>query len=138
MGEKSLVTIERPFLNASIKDRRLNRCKALLKNFKSAAANQMIIFSDETNFDVNAHRNRRNDRFVAFGDIKEEDRVLMTTKHPDSLMALCFAASNRKKMPLIWFPKGFRLKAQSRKGRGLDPSRDRRFKKPCHFSPSET
>eukprot|EP00095_Tigriopus_kingsejongensis_P008839 snap_masked-scaffold15_size728074-processed-gene-0.6 protein:Tk08839 transcript:snap_masked-scaffold15_size728074-processed-gene-0.6-mRNA-1 annotation:"PREDICTED: uncharacterized protein K02A2.6-like" len=54
-------------------------------------------------------KNRKNDRFLAFGPVEEEERTLMTAKHPASVMSLGFVASNGKAMPLLWFKTEYRL-----------------------------
>ena len=95
-------------MTPAIKAEHLRRCKGLLNNLKSAKANRTIIFSDEKTWTVDPTRNRRNDRFISFGD-PEGQNIITTTKHPSSTMSLGFVASNGLKMPLIWFPKGYRL-----------------------------
>ncbi|XP_059096082.1 uncharacterized protein LOC131890692 [Tigriopus californicus] len=69
-----------------------------------------MLFSDEKTWTVDPVHNRRNDRFMAFGNPEGGD-VLFTTKHPASVMSLGFVASNGLKMPLIWFKQGYRLTA---------------------------
>ncbi len=105
-GQKSLVMLERPLLTLGIKETHLQRCQALLNNLKSAKANWVIIFSDEKTWTVDQVRNSQNDRFMAFGDINDEDRTITTTKHPASVMSLGFMALNSMAAPLIWFPAG--------------------------------
>jgi len=111
LGGKSLVRLERPLLTASMKVTHLQRCQGLLNNLKSAAPGRVIIFSDEKTFDVDPVYNRRNDRYISFGVIDEDQRTITTTKHPASAMALGFVASNGIAAPLIWFPGGYRLTA---------------------------
>ncbi len=53
--------------------------------------------------------NCQKDRFIAFRDINDKDRIITTTKHPASVMSLGFVASNGMAAPLIWFPAEFRL-----------------------------
>jgi transposase-like protein len=109
MGGKSLVRVERPLLTPAIKLTHLQRCQGLLNNLKSARAGRVVIFSDEKTWTVDPVRNRQNDRYISFGEIDETLRTLTTTKHAASVMSLGFVASNGIKMPLIWFPKGYRL-----------------------------
>ncbi len=111
LGGKSLVRVERPILTDRMKETHLHRCQALLYNLKKACANQVIIFSDEKTWTVNPVRNRRNDRYLCFGDVDESVRTLSTTKHPASVMSLGFMASNGIAAPLIWFPARLRLTA---------------------------
>ncbi|QQP40096.1 Putative transposable element, partial [Caligus rogercresseyi] len=72
---------------------------------------RVIVFSDEKTWTVDPVRNRRNDRYLTFGEVDEDIRTMSTTKHPASVMSLGFVASNGKAMPLIWFPTGYRLNA---------------------------
>jgi len=111
LGGKSLVRVERPLLTPKMKETHLQRCQALLNNLKKAPANRVIIFSDEKSWTVDPVRNRKNDRYLSFGDVNESIRTLSTTKHPASAMSLGFVASNGLKAPLIWFKTGFRLTA---------------------------
>ena len=46
---------------------------------------------------------------VSFGKDISELRNVSTTKHPASVMMLGVVASNREKMPTVWFPRGYRL-----------------------------
>jgi hypothetical protein len=71
----------------------------------------VIIFSDEKTWTVDPVRNRRNDRYLAIGEVDETLRTHTTTKHPSSAMCLGFVASNGLAPPLIWFPVGYRLTA---------------------------
>ena len=108
-GGKSLVRVERPLLTPSMKETHLLRCKALLNDVKKAKKNRVIIFSDEKTWTVDPVRNRRNDRYLSFGNVDESVRTLTTTKHPASIMSLGFVASDGRAAPLIWFPVGYRL-----------------------------
>ncbi|QQP40579.1 Putative transposable element [Caligus rogercresseyi] len=80
-------------------------------NLKKAPAGRVIVFSDEKTWTVDPVRNRRNDRYLTFGEVDEDVRTMSTTKHPASVMSLGFVASNGKAMPLIWFPTDYRLNA---------------------------
>lgn len=107
-GGKSLVLKERSMLTPCMTEVHLSRCQGLLNNLKSAPAGCVIIFSDEKTWTVNQVRNRQNDRFITFGDPNGAD-IITTMKHAQSVMSLGFVASNGITLPLIWFPKGYRL-----------------------------
>ncbi|QQP53945.1 Uncharacterized protein FKW44_006602, partial [Caligus rogercresseyi] len=69
-----------------------------------------------TTWTVDPVRNRRNDRYLSFGDVDEMVRTLTTTKHPASVISLGFVASNGRpltaadyiEIPWVWenFPGG--------------------------------
>eukprot|EP00095_Tigriopus_kingsejongensis_P008843 maker-scaffold15_size728074-snap-gene-1.11 protein:Tk08843 transcript:maker-scaffold15_size728074-snap-gene-1.11-mRNA-1 annotation:"mitogen-activated protein kinase 3" len=108
-GGKGLTILERPLLTQKGRNGQLERCQIILNNLKSAKANRIIIFSDKKTWTVDPVRNRKNDRFLAFGPVEEEERTLMTAKDPASVMSLGFVASNGKAMPLLWFKTEYRL-----------------------------
>ncbi len=110
-GEKSLMVVEKPILTQKIRSEHLQHCKGLLNNLKSAPANRVIIFSDEKTWTVDPVRNHQNDWYIAFGPVEDDANVILTTKHPASIMSLGFMASSGKPMPLIWFLTGYRLTA---------------------------
>lgn len=112
-GGKSLVMLAKPLLTPAIKENHLQRCKGLINDLKSSHPNRVIIFSDEKTWTVDPVRNRKNDRFIAFGKVDLSKRTVTTTKHPASIMSLGFVASNGQAMPLVWFPTGFRLTASA-------------------------
>ena len=86
--------LERPLLTERMKQTHLQRCQGLLNDLKSSPAGRVIISSDEKTFDVDPVYNRRNDRYVSFGDVDEEVRTVSTTKHAAAAMALGLVASN--------------------------------------------
>ncbi|QQP39893.1 Putative transposable element [Caligus rogercresseyi] len=101
LGEKSLVRVERPLLTERIKAVHLQ-----LQQLAASSSSPM-----KKTWTVDPALNRRNDRYLSFGEIDKSARTLTTTNHPASAMSLGFVASNGIAEPLIWFPTGFRLKA---------------------------
>ena len=61
------------------------------------------------NWTVDQTRNARNDRFLAYH--VENVPPINATKHPASAMMLGVVASDGKRMPPFWFPKGLRVGA---------------------------
>ena len=79
------------------------------------------MFSEEKTFVVDPSFNPQNDRWIRFGDDDEgggdvngpSGKYLPRSKHPAGAMLLAAVASTGERSPLIWFPEGFRLGADS-------------------------
>jgi len=106
LGLQSFSRAQRHLLTAAQKKIRLERSKILL-NWLKHNPSTVIIFSDKKNFTVDMAFNHKNDRFLS----KERSSVppVMRTKHAASVMALGIIASNGKKMPIFFFPRGIRV-----------------------------
>lgn len=100
LGLKSFARVPRHLLTASLKEKRLARCKSIIHFLKSKPAT-VKIFSDKKIFTVDQVYNRRNDRFIASStaDVKGVFR----TKHPAQVMVLGVLGSDGKKMPPYFF-----------------------------------
>ncbi len=96
--------LEKPLITDKIRNDYLQRCQVLLSNIESASAGRSVI---EKTWTVDPVMNRRNDRFVTFGD--QEENIITTTKYPASVGSFFLVVSNGKTMLLTWFPVGYRL-----------------------------
>ena len=128
-GRQKYETFQETFVQCSNVQKRLERSARL--NYLKNHRNLILIFSllkDEdfstmkkvvqktfivdhcwSCFIVDSVFNKQNDWIIMFGnDFSEYPRV-PTTKHPASIMMLDVVASNREKMPLVWFERGYRL-----------------------------
>ena len=93
----------------------LEQCGYLLNDLISYG-NQIITFLDEKTFTVDPVVNKQNDYVVRFGKDISDMRCVSTTKNPASVMMMSGVyASNRKKMPPVWFDVGYRLTASDYK-----------------------
>ncbi len=106
LGAVSYVRRKRQLLTEAIKIRRVEKGKKLLSWMKSNSS-IIRIFSDKKNWTVGQTRNSRNDRYLAY--CVEEVPPINVTKHPQSAMMLGVVASDGKRMPPYWFPKGLRV-----------------------------
>jgi hypothetical protein len=102
-------------INASSKEKRLERAKILLNKLKHDSPG-IIFFTDEKNFDLDSVSNSRFDRYLsseAAKDVPEHVRFKFRTKHPQSIMMFGLVASDGKKMPPFFWPKGARINADA-------------------------
>lgn len=115
LNMKSRARIKVPLLTQAQKYTRLQRSKVLINDLKHAAQGRVILFSDEKIFNVDAHSNRRNDRWIGNDATNAPDAVRYTncTKHPASVMVFGLIASDGKKMPPVFIPSGVRINAEA-------------------------
>ncbi len=106
LGMKSYVRRRRQLLTGAMKEKRLDRSKKLITWLKHHGST-VRIFSDKKIWTVDQARNSRNDRFLAFS----VDKVppIHQTKFPAGAMMLGVIASDGKRLPPIWFPKGTKV-----------------------------
>ena len=89
-------------------------------NLKSPPPERVTIFSDEKTWTVSPVKNRRNDRYLSFGEDDKSACTLSKKKHPASFISLGFVASNGAVMSLIWFPSGYRLTFRDKEAKLAD------------------
>lgn len=108
-------------LSADQKQKRLDRCKALLLRHDDEDV-ENVVFADEKLFMVEEHLNPQNDRIyaAAFEDIPENLRTIEHFQHSSSVM-VWGAVSKRGKFPLIFVEKGVKINAQYYRDKILDP-----------------
>ena len=106
----SYVRRHRQLLSVTAKTSRVKRGKKLISWLKKKAPTKVLVFSDKKNWTVDQSRNARNDRYLAYA--VDEVPPINQTKHPQSAMMLGVVASNGKKMPPFWFPRGLKVGAK--------------------------
>ncbi len=106
LGAFSYVRRRRQLLTENSKRLRVERGKKLITWLKHNGST-VRVFSDKKNWTVDQSRNARNDRYLAYH--VEDVPSINATKHPASAMMLGVVASDGKRMPPYWFPKGLRV-----------------------------
>jgi AraC-like DNA-binding protein len=110
LGYTSFALRRGQFMTAATKERRLAKAKRLLSRLKHPkAANPLIFFSDEKNFNQDQKVNRQNDRWLC-ADSANVPRV-MSTKFPAHIMVLGVVSSEGHVMPPHFFEKGLKVTA---------------------------
>jgi transposase len=109
MGMKSMTLIARPLLTDQMRLKRL-AFALCISDWLKENPDIVIIFSDEKNFLVTEHQNRRNNRIIG-RDVKdvEENRIVRTIKHAPGVQVLGFVASNGCVAPPVFIDKANRL-----------------------------
>jgi hypothetical protein len=110
LGLKSYTRTPRHLLTESMKARRLERCKKVLRYIKNHGST-VKIFSDEKIFTVDAVLNRRNDRYLAKSTV--DVKGTFRTKHPAQVMVFGVVASDGKKMPTFFYKPGEKVGADA-------------------------
>ena len=103
-------------LSEAVKNKRLERCKRLLRRFRSNKAVKKIWFSDEKRFTVETPRNTQNDRVHAAVPKKiavEPERLLRERKHFSESVMVSLAASSSKKTSIFFIARGVKINAKS-------------------------
>ncbi len=108
-GAISNVHRRRQLLSEASKVTRVTKGKKLL-NWMKSNGSTVQIFSDKKLWTVDQARNRQNDRYLAYH--VEDVPPINCSKHPASAMMLGVVASEGKKMPPYWFPKGLRISTE--------------------------
>ncbi len=102
LGFKSFVQRKVQLITESARDRRLTRAKKLLSGTKSSRAVSTVrISSDKKIFTVDQFHNCRNDCWLAMN--KDNVEFICTMKHLQHVMVLGILASDRQRMPPIFF-----------------------------------
>ena len=103
---------KRQTLSAAVKQKRLERSKALLRELKSGTAGE-IVWSDEKIFTVEMAHNRRNDRIIGRSakDIPYDQKTVHRTIQPASVMVWA-AVSKTWRSPLIFVEQGAKIDAK--------------------------
>ena len=103
----SYVRRRRPLLTQKVREVRYQKGKKLLGRLKGSSGSIIRIFSDKKLWTVDRKRNARNDCWLAYH--VEGVPPINVTKHLASAMMLGVVASDGKRMPPYWFPKGLRI-----------------------------
>jgi len=111
LGGKSLAISKRPLLTDAMKEKHLERAKVLLNKLKKGKEG-VIIFSDEKNFCLDKFSNRRNSRYLDFGNTPDSVKYCPKTKKPQSVMVLGVVGSDGKVCPPIFIPEGLRVNTE--------------------------
>ncbi len=110
LGLHSYVRRRRQLLTTATKKQSVIRGKKLINWMKKKGPSTVLVFSDKKNWTVDQTRNARNDHFLAFS--VDDVPPVNQTKYPASAMMLGVVASDGKRMPPFWFPKGLRVGAK--------------------------
>ncbi len=105
LGGKSLAIINRPLLTDRQKEHQLERAKVLLKKLRRGKEG-IILFSDEKTFTVDQYNNRRNSRYIDFGETPDRIKYCPKTKNLTSVMVLGIVSLDGKVCSPIFIPKG--------------------------------
>eukprot|EP00095_Tigriopus_kingsejongensis_P011540 snap_masked-scaffold33_size549341-processed-gene-2.6 protein:Tk11540 transcript:snap_masked-scaffold33_size549341-processed-gene-2.6-mRNA-1 annotation:"Importin-11" len=91
-------------LTTAQRQKRLDRCKKIITFLKKKPADQVLIFSDEKIFTVDAVSNSRTTRYIAKRpeDVHPSVRYQGRSKHPAGAMMLGVVGSDGKAFPPIW------------------------------------
>jgi hypothetical protein len=83
--------------------------------------NKVILWTDESCIDINAHKNRKTDCVLMTSTSPQALRVRMRSKNPQKVMVWGLVASDGQKMPLIVIPKGQTVTTASYRTLVLEP-----------------
>ncbi len=126
--------------------KRLQHSKKMLLALKSKKCDIVVLFSDEKNFVVDTHHNRRNSRFIAksISDVPNSVRYVNTTKKPAKAMMFGLVASDGVVIPPIWIKGTLKTKGYLEIAAKVLDWADRRYGRgkyiyqqdgaPCHTS----
>ena len=107
-GRKNLRRSRKHLLSAAMAMKRLESSACLLNDLKNHK-NQILIFSNEKTFTVDPVFNKQNYRVARYRiDISEHCKV-STTVLSVSTTTLGVVSSNERKMPTVWFERGYKL-----------------------------
>ena len=93
MGGKSLRLSRKLSLSAVMVQKPLEKSPPFLNDTKNHG-NRILICSDEKNFTVDLVFNKQNNRVVTFGNDVSVQRIMLTIKHPASIMMIGVVALN--------------------------------------------
>ena len=101
LGFKSFQHRCRALLTTKVMAKRLERAEYMI-DWLAEDRNKdiVVIWSDEKKWDLDAHKNRRNNRFIA--KLKESVPPKWCSKNPDSCMMLGVITSRGDAMPPLW------------------------------------
>ena len=103
LGLQTLVKRRVQLLTASQRQKRLERARVILNKLKSGK-DKVLIFSDEKDYHVDKHHNRRNSRYISESPKVADPTVKYVgrQKHPAKAMMLGYVDSDSKAFPPIW------------------------------------
>ncbi len=100
---KSLAVVQVQQLTPLQKSKRLEMCRDMLNKLKGEAAGKTLIFSDEKDFHLNKHLNRRNNTIAASAKTTEpSNRFQGHPKFPQKAMFWGWIGSDGKVFPGVW------------------------------------
>lgn len=105
LGLKSLSKQKVQTLTPQQREKRVERGKKVETFLKRGRDGKVLVFSDEKDFTVDQHLNRRNDRYIAKStkDAAPELRYVGASKHPAKASMLGVIMSDGNKLPPIWY-----------------------------------
>ncbi len=104
LGMKSLVKRRIQQLTPVQMQKRVERGTKIINFLKSKEAGKVLVFSDEKDFHVDKHVNRRNSRYIAESPdaVAPEVRYVGASKFPAKAMMLGYVGSDGTVFPPIW------------------------------------
>ena len=102
LGLKSLAKPKIQQLTPTQREKRLIMCRLMLNRMKGMT--KPLIFSDEKDFLLTKHHNRRNERTIASSskDVDPSNRFVGRPKFPQKAMFFGFVGSDGKSFPGVW------------------------------------
>ncbi len=104
LGMRSLALTPCQALTPTQKEKRVAMGTIMLNKLKGDAAGKTLIFSDEKDFHMDKHANRRNTRVIAKSnkDLTPDQKYLGHSKFPRKAMLFGFVGSDGKIFPPVW------------------------------------
>ena len=101
---KSLAKSKIQQLTPMQREKRLKMCKIMLNRMKRKDAGKILVFSDEKDFHLTKHHNRRNDRTIASSAkaVEPTNRFVGRPKFPQKAMFFGFVGSDGTAFPGVW------------------------------------
>ncbi len=115
LNMRSYVVQQRQKLTPEVRQKRKERCAALVNRLKGPDAGKIILFQDEKWFTLEQYHNRRNTKVIlpqgGQGDAPDEIRVAGTAQRPAGVMFFGVIASNGLVAPPIFIKPGLKVDA---------------------------
>ncbi len=104
LGLKSLAVVQVQQLTPVQRQKRLEMSKIMLNRMKRDDVNKILVFSDEKDFHLNKHLNRRNHRTLAISSkaVNPINRFQGRPKFPKKAMFFGYVGSDGKAFPGLW------------------------------------
>ena len=101
---KSLAVVRCQQLTPAQRDGRRSMGTTILAKLKNEAAGKILVFSDEKDFHVDKHINRRNERTIATSAkaVDPSNRFVGRSKFPQKAMLFAFVGSDGTAFPPVW------------------------------------
>ncbi len=101
---KSLAVVRMQQLTPQQRRKGLSMCKRMLNMVKGPAAGKICVFSDEKDFHLSKHVNRRNDRVIGAcaKAVTPKNTFAGRPKFPKKAMFFGFIGTNGKAFPGVW------------------------------------